>query len=162
VATRVIGYKGDQVCDAIIEAALRGANSIMKDHVIAAKRLCPTKKNVVIGTEYRKGGFLEREISFTAYKGKKREKDVNFIANVWTGRIAGSLKESIRKVEKNDRPGNIRVYAGHNKVIYARFVEYGSANNKAQPFMRPSFQTVVKPNYKQRIEDEIRKVSEVK
>lgn len=161
MATKVIGWKGDQVCDAIIEAALRGANGVMDDHVVDAKRRCPTKENVLIGTEYRKGGFSEREISFTAYKGKKRERDVNFIANVWTGRIAGSLRESIRKTEKYDRPGNLRVYAGNKKVVYARFVEYGTVNTKAHRFMRPSFQAI-KPTIKQRIEDEIRKVPEVR
>lgn len=161
MSTKVVGYKGDQVCDAIIEAALRGANNIMDDHASDAKRRCPTKKGVLVGTEYRKGGFTEREISFTAYKGKRRERDVDFIANVWTGRIAGSLRDSIRKVEKYDRPGNLRVYAGNKKVLYARFVEYGTAKNPKQSFLRPSFQAI-KPTIKQRIEDEIRKVPEVR
>ena len=161
MATKVVGYKGDQVCDAIIEAALRGANGVMDDHVVGAKSLCPTRKKVTEGTEYRKGGFIEREISFTAYKGKKRERDVDFIANVWTGRIAGSLRDSIRKVEKYDRPGNLRVYAGNKKVLYARFVEYGTVKTPRKSFMRPSFQAI-KPTIKQRIEDEIRKVPEVK
>jgi very-short-patch-repair endonuclease len=35
------------------------------------------------------------------------------------GRTAGSLRDTIRKVEKNDRPGNIRVYAGSATRFYA-------------------------------------------
>ena len=174
MATRVIGYKGDQVCEAIINAASQAANEIMDEHAVAARRLCPRREiddkgnPISEGTEYRKvGGLVMREIAFTAYKGKKRERDVSFIAHIQTGRVSGNLRNTIRKVEKYNRPGNIRVYAGNQSVPYARFIEYGTASTgwgrgvKAHPYMRPSFQ-VIKPTIKQRIENAIRTVPEVR
>jgi HK97 gp10 family phage protein len=57
----------------------------------------------------------------------------------WTAREAGALKASIRVVTLNDNPmKGVRVYAGSHKVFYARFVEYGTVNMQAHPFLRPA------------------------
>jgi len=141
-----------------------GANAVMDDHVADAKRRCPVKKKVggraiSEGTEYRSADpdHVMRDVLFRTKRGKV----VNFIANTWVGRRAGSLKSTIRKVEKYDRAGNLRCYAGNNKVFYARFVEYGTVKTRKQPYMRPSFQAI-KGTIKERIEAEMRKVPEVK
>jgi hypothetical protein len=57
-------------------------------------------------------------------------------------------------VDKQSRPGNIRVYAGHFKVPYAHFVEYGTVNQGPRSFMREPFGTV-KVIAKKRIENAI-------
>jgi len=160
---RVEGWKGKQVFDSLIDAAMVGLNTVMDDHVADAKRRCPSREEIPIGTRYRPDRYAQLDVLFTT----KRGKEVNFIANTWMGRISGSLKSTIRKVEKHDRPGNLRCYAGNSKVFYARFVEYGTASTgwggpaKAQPYLRPSFQAI-KGTLKDRIEAEMRKVPEVK
>lgn len=148
---RVEGWHGKEVFQNMIDLALIGANAVMDDHVADAKRRCP------VGTVTRGEGSVQRDVLFTTKSGK----EVNFIANTWTGRIPGSLKATLRKVEKHDRPGNLRCYAGNNKVFYARFVEYGTSRTKKQPFLRPSFQAI-KGTLKERIEAEMRKEPEVK
>lgn len=57
----------------------------------------------------------------------------------WTARDAGSLKKTIRVVEKKDPHGaailesrNVRVYAGNYLVYYAKIVEF------TKPFLLPS------------------------
>ena len=58
----------------------------------------------------------------------------------WTERETGALRDSIRVVRlKGDPKLNVRVYAGSQKVFYARFVEYGTVKMKAKPFLRPAF-----------------------
>lgn len=157
MAVKVIGWKGKEVFDSLIDSAIAGANRVMDMHVVDAKRRCP------VGKVMRPDGQVMRDVLFTT----KRGKDVNFIANTWTGRIPGSLKATIRKVGKHDRPTNLRVYAGNNKVFYARFVEYGTKSTgwggpaKAQPFMRPSFQAI-KGKAQELIEAEMKKNPEVK
>ena len=154
---RIDGWKGKEVFDSLVEAAMVGANAVMDDHVADAKRRCP------VGKIRRGGANVMRDVLFTTKQGKA----VNFIADTWVERIPGSLKASIRKVEKYNRAGNLRCYAGNNKVFYARFVEYGTASTgwggpaKAQPYLRPSFQAI-KGTLQERIEEEMRKVPEVK
>ena len=148
---RIEGWKGKQVFDSLIAAAMVGANAVMDDHVKGAKALCP------VGTVKRGGANQMKDVLFTT----KRGKIVNFIADTWMERIPGSLKNSIRKVEKYDRAGNIRVYAGNKQVFYARFVEFGTAKTKRQSYMRPSWQAI-KGTIKDRIETEMKKVPEVK
>ena len=154
---RVDGWKGKEVFEALGEAALRGANNAMADHAADARRRCPTREGVSIGARYRAAGTVVRDVLFTT----KRGRDVNFLARTEVGRVAGSLQATIRKVERYNRPGNIRVYAGTNEIFYARFVEYGTSKTKAQPYMRPSFE-ITKKTYKAEIEAEMRKVPEVK
>lgn len=151
MAVKIVGWKGKEVFQNLIDLALIGANNVMAEHCADAKRRCP------VGTVTRADGSVQRDVLFTT----KRGKDVNFIANTWTGRVPGSLKATIRKVEKDSRPGNIRVYAGNNKIFYGRFVEYGTVKTRKQPFMRPSFQTF-KPTMQSRIEEEMRKEPEVR
>lgn len=158
---RVEGLRIKEVFQNIADLAIVGANNVMEDVCTNAKRLCPTKKGVSVGTEYRKSGSVMRDVMFTPRTGRNRGKHVNFIANTEKGRIAGSLRDTIRKVEKLSRPGNVRVYAGNNERFYARFVEYGTSHSKKQPFMRPAFQAI-KGTAQSRIEEEIRKEAEVK
>lgn len=154
---RVENWRGKEVFDSLIDHAMIGLNKVMDNHVADAKRRCPK------GTVTRKDGHVQRDVLFTT----KRGKEVNFIANTWVGREPGSLRDTIRKVEKYDRPGNLRCYAGNNKVFYARFVEFGTASTgwggpaKAQPFLRPSF-LAIKGTVRESIEEEMRKVQEVK
>ena len=158
---RVEGVKIKEVFQNLMDLAIAGANAVMADHVADAKRRCPVRKNLTEGTRYREEGNVLRDVIFTPKTGKGRGKYVNFIADTPLGRVAGSLKASIRKVEKTSRPGNIRVYAGAKKTFYARFVEYGTSHSPKQPFMRPSFQAI-KGTAQARIEEEMRKCSEVR
>lgn len=118
---RVENWRGKEVFDAVIDAAMVGLNAVMDEHVADAKMRCP------VGTITRKGGYVQRDVLFTT----KRGKEVNFIANTWVERIPGSLKATVRKVEKYDRPGNLRCYAGTNKVFYACI--YGSGTTVKTP-----------------------------
>jgi HK97 gp10 family phage protein len=158
---RVENWRAKGVFDEVAQAALRGANIVMDEHTADAKRRCPK------GTITRQDGSVNRAVVFTPKTGKGKGKEVRFAAKTWTGREPGSLKATIRKVIKHDRPGNLRCYAGNNKIFYARFVEYGTASTgwggpaKAQPFMRPSFHAI-KGTARERIEEEMRKVPEVK
>jgi HK97 gp10 family phage protein len=57
----------------------------------------------------------------------------------WTERSPGSLKKSIRVVQKHDSTTrNVRIYAGNKKVFYARLVEFGSIKKGARPYLRPA------------------------
>ena len=154
---RIDGWKGKQVFDNLTKLAMVGANDVMDAQVAGAKRLCP------VGTITRSGANVMKEVYFHT----KRGKEVNFIADTWVERIPGSLRNSIRKVEKYDRAGNIRVYAGNTQVYYARFVEYGTASTgwggpaKAKPYMRPTWQKI-KGTINDRIADKMREEPEVK
>ena len=57
-----------------------------------------------------------------------KQEQVSFQAKQFTGRT-WDLRNSIRRVNKFDRPGNVRVYAGNKAVNYAHFVEYGTVKN---------------------------------
>lgn len=152
---RVEGLRIKEVFQNVADLAIAGANSVMADHAEDARRRAPR------GTITRQDGRALRDVAFIPKSGRRNGRIVNFIADTWTGRIPGSLKASIRKVEKINRPGNIRVYAGNKDVFYARFVEYGTSRTKAQPYLRPSFHAI-KNTAKSRIESEIRKEPEVK
>jgi HK97 gp10 family phage protein len=154
---RVEGVRIKEVFQNVMDLAIAGANAVMADVCAEAKRLCPTKKGVAVGTAYRASGRVMREVLFTT----KRGKDVNFIADTEMGRVAGSLRATIRKVEKDSRPGNIRVYAGNSERFYARFVEYGTSHSRKQPFMRPPFHAI-KGTAQARIEAEMRKEPEMR
>ena len=160
MAVRVIGLKIKEVCQQIIDAAMVGANDIMDEGVVEAKRRCP------VGTITRADGRVLRDVLFVPKTGRGKGKTVNFVADTWTGRKPGSLRATIRKVEKFNRPGNLRVYAGNKDVFYARFTEYGTASTgwgkgvPKQPFMRPAFQSI-KAKAKENIIAEMRRVPEV-
>ena len=50
---------------------------------------------------------------------------------------SGALRGTIRTTKKKEAK-DIWVIAGDKKVYYARFVEYGTVNSPAKPFMRPA------------------------
>lgn len=136
IMMRIEGWRAKEIFSQIAEEALKEGNAIMDDVVVASKRNCP------VGTITRDGKTGKVTISFTAKAGTKGARAVSFEAQSWSGRYPGQLRDTIRRVNKRDRPGNIRVYAGDKKTIYARFLEYGTAKMKAHPFMRPGFQQV--------------------
>lgn len=152
---RVEGLRIKEVFQHVADLAIAGANNVMDDVANDARRRVP------VGNITRKDGSVMRDVAFIPKSGRGKGKIVNFIADTWMGRVPGSLKATIRKVEKINRPGNIRVYAGSKKVFYARFVEYGTVKTKAQPYLRPSFHAI-KGTARSRIEAEMRKEPEVK
>ena len=150
----------NNICDEIKGKAIEAVNEIMDDVTRASKSLCP------VGEVMREGGFMMRNISFIPATRNRRKipahlrESVSFKARQWTGREPGSLRNSIRRVNKPERPGNVRVYAGNKKVNYAHFVEYGTSRSKRQSFMRPGFNQV-KAVLKSKIELGISKHPEV-
>lgn len=152
---RVENWRAKEIFGQIAEEALKAANEIMDDHVKAAKFMCP------VGTIAREGKWKTATVSFTAKAGTKKATAVSFQAQQFTGRTPGDLRNTIRRVNKSSRPGNVRVYAGNKAVNYAYFVEYGTAKMKAHPFMRPAFNEI-KNTVISRIEAGIKKVPEVK
>lgn len=139
----------------IRERSIRAGQELMDDFVVLARAKCPSPDKPTHKMITRiPGSTIIRNIRFTPKRGRQKGKDVSFTARVWTGRIPGSLQESIRRVDKPSRPGNIRVYAGHYKVPYAHFVEYGTVKTRPQPFMRNTF-AEMKPTVKRRIESEM-------
>lgn len=152
--TRVANWHAKEIFSQIAAEAIRAGNEVMDDVVAAAKAKCP------VGTITREGKWKTATVSFTAKAGTKKAKAVSFQAQQFTGRTPGDLRNSIRRVNKRDRPGNIRCYAGSKKVNYAHFVEYGTVKMKRQSFMRPAFQQI-KNNVISRIEKGIAKVPDV-
>lgn len=158
---RIVGWRLNQICDEIKGRAIEAVNEVMDDHVAISKSMCP------VGKVTRQGGFVSATVSFIPATRNRRKipeskrQLVRFQATQYTGREPGSLRDSIRRVNKPERPGNVRVYAGNKKVNYAHFVEYGTAKMKRQSFMRPGFQQI-KNKIKPKIEQMIRECSEVK
>lgn len=152
---RVEGWRAKEIFSQIAEEAIKAANEVMDDVVAASKAMCP------VGTITREGKFKKGTISFIAKKGTKKERAVSFEGKQWSGRYPGQLRDTIRRVNKKDRPGNIRVYAGSKKTVYAHFLEYGTSKMRAHPFMRPAFHGI-KNEVISRIEKGIQNVPEVK
>ena len=138
---RVANWRAAEVFESIKNQAMDNANEIMDDVVIAAKR-----KNDSYDHPYSKdraGGYKIKTVSFTPKTGKNKGALVTFQAKTWMGRQAGSLRETIRRVNKRGS-GSVRVYAGNYKVYYARFVERGTYRSDAKPFLRPAFNAIKK------------------
>lgn len=152
--TRVANWHAKEIFSQIAEEALKAGNEVMDDVVAAAKAACP------VGEITREGKWKTATVSFTAKAGTKKAKAVSFQAQQFTGRTPGDLRNTIRRVNKPSRPGNIRVYAGNKAVNYAHFVEYGTVKMRARPFMRPAFRGI-KNEVISRIEKGIGKVKEV-
>ena len=130
---RVTGVRVKEIGDEIYGQCIENGNSLMdgvRDH---ARRIAPK------GKVTRAEGYTKRHVSFTPKSGRKSGLLVEFEANTWTGRVPGSLRASIRRVNSFRKPGSIRVYAGHYKVFYAFMVERGTVKTNPQPFMRPAF-----------------------
>jgi len=158
---RVTGWRLNEVCDEIKALAIQAVNDVSDDEVAIAKANCP------VGTITREGKWKKATVSFIPTTRNRRNipigkrQRVTFQAQQFTGRTPGDLRNSIRRVNKPGRPGNVRVYAGNKAVNYAHFVEYGTVKMKRQSFMRPAFQQI-KKDIKPRIEQMIRECSEVK
>lgn len=157
---RVENWHAKEIFDQIKENAIEAVNEVVDDEVAMAKSDCP------VGTITREGKWKTATVSFTPTTRNRRNipigkrKQVSFQAQQFTGRYPGMLRDTIRRVNKPERPGNVRCYAGSKKVNYAHFVEYGTAKMTAKPFMRPAFQTV-KNTVLSRIEKGIGKTPEV-
>ena len=132
--TRVANWKAKEVFGEIKSLALKGARDAVDKQVALAKMLVP------VGKIRKPGEFVKRSVSILQRKGKNKGQYNTFLANTWAGREPGSLKRTIRRVEKSGRAGNIRVYAGNYKVFYAHFIERGTRKMRARPFLNPSFE----------------------
>ncbi len=133
---RIGRWNAKEIFDGITIDAINTANDVMDEVVMAAKRSCP------VGTITREGKWKTATVAFTARAGTKSAKAVSFQAKQFSGRNPGDLRNSIRRVNKISRPGNIRVYAGNKAVNYAYFVEHGTIKIRACPFMRSSFNSI--------------------
>jgi len=152
---RVANWKAKEIFSQVREEAIVAVIGVMDDVAAAARARCP------VGTVTRSGETVLRMVSFTPTRGRGKGQSVSFMGKQWTGREPGSLRGSIRRVLKSDRPGNVRVYAGNAKVVYAHMVEYGTAKMSPRPFMRFAF-SEMKNGLIDRIEKGIQKVPEVK
>jgi len=128
---RIDNWKVNEVLAGAKKAAIDAANKSADTVVARAKSNCP------VGALAREGG-----------------KD-------WQNRKPGTLKNSIRKVVLDDKPENIRVYAGSKKAYYAYMVEYGTVHMSARRFLRPAFHGV-KASVIPGIEAGMRRALEVK
>lgn len=151
---RVTNWHAKEIFGQIVEEAITAANETMDDVVVAARRACP------IGHITKEGKWKSATVAFTPLSGKGKGKPVSFVAQQSSTRYPGQLRDTIRRVNKPTRPGNIRVYAGNKAVNYAFFVEYGTVKMGPRPFMRPAFQAK-KNEVISAIEDGISKVPDV-
>lgn len=115
---RVERWKAPEVFTQIFDQALDNANQVMDEVVENAKRLCP------VGTVTREGKEVLQGVSFTPKTGKNRGSLVEFQGKRWTGRKPGSLRDTIRRVNKSGS-GNVRVYAGNYRIYWAFMIERG-------------------------------------
>lgn len=158
---RIVGWKFPQICDQVRDQAIEAVNQISDDEVTIAKSLCVSPKGIT-----REGKWKTATVSFTPTTRNRRkipvekQEQVTFQAQQWSGRYPGQLRDTIRRVNKPERPGNVRVYAGNKMVNYAHFVEYGTVKWGGRRFMRPAFQQI-KNTVKSRIEQGIAKCSDV-
>jgi len=104
----------DRTFDEVSRERLLKAAKVVK---AAVRRRCPV--GTVDRPMYRSGPYAGAE---------------------WTKRDGGSLRKSVRVVEKKTKTGriskkmNVRVYCGNYFAYYADIVEY------SRPFMRPAFE----------------------
>ena len=158
---RVENWHAKEIFSQIASEALNAGNDFMDNVAAASRARCP------IGTITREGKWKTAIVSFTPttrngkYIRPGKRKAVSFLAEQWSGRYPGQLRDTIRRVNKPSRPGNIRVYAGNKKINYAFFVEYGTAKMPAHPYMRRAFNGM-KNQVIPWIEKGIGKVPEVK
>lgn len=111
---KIANWRAKEVFNEISTQAFKNAETVMDQVAAAAKIKAP------VGT-----------ITRTATGSSK----------VWTERIPGSLRKSIRRVSRTDK-NNVRVYAGNFQVYYARFVEMGTVKMRKRPYLRPAFQEI--------------------
>jgi len=143
---KVAKWRMKEVGALVRAKSIQAGQEIMDNVAAVAKTKCP------VGTVTREPGYIKViHLNFIPKRGRNKGKEVSFTARHWTGRSPGSLRRSIRRVDKPSRPGNIRVYAGHFKVPYAHFVEYGTVKMAPRPFMRNTFNSM-KEHIRDRIE----------
>jgi len=149
---RIANWRAKEAFAYISDKAMANANNLMDDVVAGAKAICPVDPTV------REGKFERALVSFTAYKGKKKEHLVEFSTTKrWTGRSPGNLRDTIRRVNKQGT-GTIRVYAGNFKVYWAYMVEKSGYHDRGgkfhppKPFLRNAFKAV-KPTILERLKN---------
>jgi HK97 gp10 family phage protein len=131
---RVANWRAKEVFNEVKAIALAQAEEVMDDVVLEARARCP------ISPIFREGKWATNQtVSILRKKGKLKGTVITFNAKRWLGRLPGDLRDTIRKVTKHDRLGNIRVYAGNTKIYWAFMVERGTVKTPAQPFLRPAF-----------------------
>lgn len=142
---KVMNVRVNEVAEEIFGQCIENGNALMDDVVIAAKRKCPVRTMhngvpVALGEEYVSEGWETRLVSFIPKTGPNKGQRVEFTTDkAWKGRVAGSLRNTIRRVNSPRKRGSIRVYAGNFKIYYALFVEKGTVKMQAQPFLQPTF-----------------------
>ncbi|MFA6336077.1 MAG: hypothetical protein WCX48_11120 [Bacteroidales bacterium] len=144
---RIENWHSKEIFKAIEEQAYDNANAVMDQVVEGAKLACPPPGKTNI---FRPPGWASADVSFTPSTGDKKGKLVAFHTDKrWTGREPGDLKNTIRRVNKNDdASASIRVYAGNFKIYWAFMVERGTSSTgwggpaAAQPFLRPTFHKI--------------------
>jgi hypothetical protein len=147
---RIANWRADIVFGSIAEAAMDEQKDIMDGVAAVARQKCPLLgEHSKYPIPERPDGFSKAFVSFTPKTGRNKGKLVQFGTDKrWTGRRKGDLRNTIRRVTTERRPGNVRVYAGNFKIYYAFMVEKGTASTgwggpaKAQPFLRPAFNGV--------------------
>ncbi len=85
------------------------------------------------------GDKLIREVGLKAFQGMERacllvENDAKRFSPVDTGRLRASLTHEIER-SKNEVVGRVGT-----DVEYAVYVEYGTSNMSAQPYLRPALE----------------------
>jgi hypothetical protein len=157
---RIANWRAKQVFSDITDAALDEGNNVMDRVVTVARQKCPVLKSSI---KPRPDGWSGANVSFTPKSGPNKGKSVSFRTEKrWTGRQPGDLKRSLRRVNRPEKPGSIRAYAGNFKIYYAFMVEKGTLSTgwggpaKAQPFLRPAFNEIrnkVTPNIQKAVNE---------
>lgn len=60
-----------------------------------------------------------------------------------TGKLAKSVRQ-FGKVKRTKHTNTLQLRAGNSKVVYASYLEFGTDNMDARPFMRPSLENMKK------------------
>lgn len=101
-------------------------------------RRCVQAAEVIAEQVRRNCDAFKGGISRPVYKTGK------YANKAYTARVPGTLKKSVRVVEREDelgpllaRYGNVRVYVGHYLAYYAQIVEFRT------PFMRPAVDSTI-------------------
>jgi len=130
---RLANWNVRKIADEIGLTFEENANAYMDTIVEDAKSRCP------VGTISRPDGWGTAHVVFIPRTGRNKGRLVDFkTIKRWYGREPGSLRDSIRRVNK-EGSGNIRIYAGNFKVYWAHMVERGTSKTPAHPFLRPAF-----------------------
>jgi hypothetical protein len=157
---RIAKWRADKVFSEITDAALAQGNAVMDSVASSAVSKC---RGFAYKWKERPGGWSGADVAFIPKTGPNKDKLVAFRTEKrWTGRQYGDLARTIRRVNKEEKPGNIRTYAGNFKIYYAFMVERGTSSTGwggpavAQPFLRPAFNEIrskVTPNIQKAVNE---------